>query len=501
MRHFATGDIDGDGDRDWLGSDSLGELIVWYDGLSEGTLTDPQFVASRELDRATDLQLLDFEGDGDLDVLLQLGETLVWYENLGGGDYAPLSELLDLESEWTETYQLIDLTGDGQLDLTYSILSENFMRVQKERQFGEEVELPFGGTANYVDIDGDSNVDLAIASLNDSRVHFNDGLGNFGEANPLPNVNASELLVADFDGDGDQDLIGSVVGLGTLEQIKLYENTQAGYRVEHIATAPDGRFVFGIYEDMQLADADGDGDQDLFLLGESQSGSGVFGGFSQPIEVFENRMGQFVPAISVTSRDSLGRRSFELADLDSNGLVDIAVVIKPIGDDGIAYFENTFDQTSTISFENRRAVFPGQSLAIGDVDDDGKPDLVVLTQDGNRLGWFRNLSEQGNRVVTPIDIDNLWNAIRSDSNEDRYDWNDDGFVNNVDVDHLVEDVLGTRSGDMDLNGRVDFFDFLSFARNFGEEGLGWGGGDFDGDGTVGFRDFLALAENFLFNIS
>ncbi len=48
---------------------------------------------------------------------------------------------------------------------------------------------------------------------------------------------------------------------------------------------------------------------------------------------------------------------------------------------------------------------------------------------------------------------------------------------------------------MDLDGTVQFSDFLVLSNNFGKEG-DWSVGDFDGDGQVAFADFLILSDNF-----
>ena len=50
-------------------------------------------------------------------------------------------------------------------------------------------------------------------------------------------------------------------------------------------------------------------------------------------------------------------------------------------------------------------------------------------------------------------------------------------------------------GDANLDGKVDFADFLSLSSNFGEPGTR-SDGDFTGDGYVGFQDFLKLTANF-----
>jgi hypothetical protein len=60
--------------------------------------------------------------------------------------------------------------------------------------------------------------------------------------------------------------------------------------------------------------------------------------------------------------------------------------------------------------------------------------------------------------------------------------------------------LRTRVGDANLDGRVDFTDFLRVAENFGNS-ASWSDGNFAFTPVVEFADFLALAENFGFERS
>lgn len=52
------------------------------------------------------------------------------------------------------------------------------------------------------------------------------------------------------------------------------------------------------------------------------------------------------------------------------------------------------------------------------------------------------------------------------------------------------------AGDANLDGVVNFNDFLALAKNFGSVDAVWGDGDFNGDESVSFEDFLILAGNF-----
>ena len=100
----------------------------------------------------------------------------------------------------------------------------------------------------------------------------------------------------------------------------------------------------------------------------------------------------------------------------------------------------------------------------------------------------------GNEIIEYGDIDLLAEQIRG-GQELAFDLNADGVVDLNDQSKLIEEYLGTKLGDTDLDGQVAFADFLALADNFGGPG-GWASGDFDASGDVQFADFLILAENF-----
>ena len=52
-------------------------------------------------------------------------------------------------------------------------------------------------------------------------------------------------------------------------------------------------------------------------------------------------------------------------------------------------------------------------------------------------------------------------------------------------------------GDLDLDGDVDFFDYIATSNNFGQTGgMGFQDGDMDGDGDVDFFDYIAVSNHF-----
>lgn len=53
-----------------------------------------------------------------------------------------------------------------------------------------------------------------------------------------------------------------------------------------------------------------------------------------------------------------------------------------------------------------------------------------------------------------------------------------------------------RTSWLDLDGDVDFADFLAISKNFGNTDASWRDGDVNCDGLVGFDDFLLVRMNF-----
>jgi len=101
----------------------------------------------------------------------------------------------------------------------------------------------------------------------------------------------------------------------------------------------------------------------------------------------------------------------------------------------------------------------------------------------------------GDGVVTAADIDVLYDHVPS--TDPAYDVNGDRAVSQADVDRLVRGVLGGEYGDANLDGRVDFLDYLAFKRNVAADGpAGWLDGDFDGDDDVDRLDFHLLGGGF-----
>ena len=114
--------------------------------------------------------------------------------------------------------------------------------------------------------------------------------------------------------------------------------------------------------------------------------------------------------------------------------------------------------------------------------------LVQPPETGGVLGDF-----DGAGSLTAQDIDLL--SMQVGQADLAFDLDGDGSVTSADRVVWVETLADSFFGDADLNGVVEFPDFLALSSNFNNLG-GWSAGDFDGSGTVRFPDFLMLSSNF-----
>ena len=221
-----SGDVDGDGDHDLLVAFSWGQAVHWYENVDgAGGFGSAQRVT--EGAPAWDAVLVDLDGDGDLDVAAVLDYQLVWVENAdGAGTFAPVRGI-DTLIDIGRAVAAVDFDGDGDQDLVSASLSS-----------GLKWHENLGGAAAFdhhdlsdephndvvsADVDGDTRVDLVVLVGDGMLVLSNDGAGDVVEVYENTNfLDKRSVATADLDGDGDLDLLSADAAL---DAIRWYENT------------------------------------------------------------------------------------------------------------------------------------------------------------------------------------------------------------------------------------------------------------------------------------
>jgi Ca2+-binding RTX toxin-like protein len=239
--HFA-GDFDGDGDIDLLAA-AAGATGSYFrnDGATFSAQSSGTFPAPLA---ATRMVVGDFNNDGRDDILYQVG---------GDGT----------------VFQFASGNGDG----TFSIVA------QAASPFAG-LTLPNHNGSNYTagDFDGDGDIDLqvGVAAATGSYLR-NNGNGTFTslatETFPAP-VTASRQVAGDFDADGDLDILYQTAGDGSAFQY-AQRNADGTYTIQALSASPFAGLMLPNHtgSNFYAADFDGDGDTDLLAAVNSTTGS------------------------------------------------------------------------------------------------------------------------------------------------------------------------------------------------------------------------------------
>lgn len=137
----------------------------------------------------------------------------------------------------------------------------------------------------------------------------------------------------------------------------------------------------------------------------------------------------------------------------------------------------------------------GQSLALSLLDE-----LLVPACDWNHDGACDAGDLDPLQGLYQIRLDQ---ELTSLSATRAFDLNRDDVVNQADLDYWLAEAgnhnglpTAYRRGDANLDGQVDFRDFVALSVHFGSREAAWTTGDFNGDRRVTLGDFVAMSQNF-----
>ncbi|MEO1530506.1 MAG: VCBS repeat-containing protein, partial [Planctomycetota bacterium] len=188
--HVASADLDGDEDLDVLVASLRDNTVAWYENDGAAPPTFPRNDISVTTQRAEWATSADLDGDQDLDVLSASREddTVAWYENDGAASPTFTKHVITDEALAARSVASADLDGDDDLDvLSISVFDNMVAWYENDGATSptfttQQVISNFGSYRSAVsvasaDLDGDQDVDVLSAYLNDDTVAWyeNDG--------------------------------------------------------------------------------------------------------------------------------------------------------------------------------------------------------------------------------------------------------------------------------------------------------------------------------------
>lgn len=420
-------DLDNDGNLDLLMYNQTWQRsYYWKKNLGDGEYAAPALLKTIKLPCA--IKFADVDGDEDLDLLHSAHEynSLVYYENEGDGVFSDLKFISQSIVAVTDI-AFSDMDNDGDLDLFCVSDADKKISMRENLEYGNfgSVEVLVHdeniGTSSIVlaDLNGDLREDLVLTTKESGRTSWYENLGdgNFGTEQLIADVllEPVDLASADFDGDGDHDILVAHTGV-IVGSLMIYENEGGSFDATGIEIAE-----YAEPTSLNVKDLDEDGDLDI-----------AFVSVSLGTACWMENLGDLTFTLHVLASDLFLTQKVSCADMDDDGDSDLIVVC--YSSQEVFWIENlgtgAFNDKVLIPLELSMPKF-GLGL---DMNNDGLTDLMIASENGS-LGWYENTGDMvySERIEILEDADFLQEILPTDLDMD----GDIDFLKATNIDFLL----------------------------------------------------------------
>jgi hypothetical protein len=263
--------------------------------------------------------------------------------------------------------------------------------------FEPKVDSATGTRPQFIslgDFDGDGKPDMVIANSISNTISIFKNTGSNGLISFLPKLNYAtgsnpvSIAVGDLDRDGKLDI--AVVNSNS-NTISIFRNVSTVGTIAFAAKIDytTGNSPYGL----AIGDLDGDGKPDIAIDNYGSNTVSTFKNVGSP--------GSISFAAKVDYLTGSGPNSVFIGDVDGDGKPDLS--IPNLDANTVSVLRNT-STPGTISFAAKTDYTTGVNpwnVQLGDLNGDGKLDLVVANGNAATVSVFRNLSSAGNISLAP----------------------------------------------------------------------------------------------------